>query len=102
VYDEGVITGIARQQHPHAIAECVCRQFFHLSDRHGTPPSAQLCAQPNPGARLCGRCQGEPPPFGKGSAFNQLATRKEKRRALREAHAHLVGRPFRRGRPRKA
>ena len=101
VYDEGAISGIARQQRPHVIAECACGQAFHLGDRHGTPTRVQLCAQPNPGARLCGRCQGDPPPFGQRSAFGQLPTRKEKLRALREAHALLVGRPFRRGRPRK-
>jgi hypothetical protein len=100
VYEEGK-TRLARQQRPHAIAECACGQVFHLGERHGTPTRVQLCAQPNPGAQLCGRCQGEPPPFGRRSAFGQLPTRKEKRRALREAHAHLVGRPFRRGRPRK-
>jgi hypothetical protein len=90
--------GLTWQTLPAAIAKCICGQTFLVS----SGGRARFCQQPHPEAVLCGRCQGQPPPFGHQSAFSQLPTRKEKRRARREAHAHLVGRPFRRGRPRKA
>ncbi len=50
---------LVKMKRPTMIAECVCNQSFRLD-----PEIARTCRVPNPDAILCGRCHGEPAPFG--------------------------------------
>jgi hypothetical protein len=59
---DGYYSYMRRRDHPCAIAETVCGQYFFLNV---PKKGAKMCELPAPDAVQCGRCNGELPTFSK-------------------------------------
>jgi hypothetical protein len=58
---------LIRLAHPKISVTTRCGQVFFYRCQNGKPKST-MCEMPNPGAVLCGRCQGKGPVFGKNGS----------------------------------